>query len=113
MPPEKVPEVLTSYDVLCVPSIWFENGPTVVSESHAVGTPVIGTRIGAMPELINHGVNGALIEPGDWRALADVLGDIAHRPVATIDAWRQSLPKPRTMDDVAADYEALYEEIAR
>ena len=112
VPPEKVPEVLASYDLLCVPSIWFENGPTVVSESHAVGTPVIGTRVGAMPELIDHGVNGALIEPGDWQALAAVLADVANRPAATIDAWRRALPKPRTMDDVAADYETLYEEIA-
>jgi len=112
-PPEQVPTVLADYDALCVPSVTFEGGPTVVSEAHAVGTPVIGTRIGAMPEIIADGVNGILVEPGDWRALAVVLADIATRPAATIDAWRRALPKPRTMDDVAADYETLYEEIAR
>ena len=112
VPPERVPEVLASYDVLCVPSIWFENGPTVVSEAHAVGTPVIATRIGAMPELIDHGVNGALIEPGDWRALADVLADVVKRPEVTIDSWRRSIPEPRTMDEVADDYEALYQSLS-
>ena len=112
-PPEQVPTVLAGYDALCVPSVTFEGGPTVVSEAHAVGTPVIGTRIGAMPEIIDDGVNGALVEPGDWQALAAVLADVANRPGLTIDAWRRALPKPRTMDDVAADYETLYEEIAR
>ncbi len=111
VPPDQVPEVLTSYDVLCVPSVWFENGPTVVSESHAVGTPVIGTRIGAMPELIEDGVNGALTDPGDWKALADILGGIVAKPNATIDVWRDALPPARTMNAVAEDYEALYREV--
>lgn len=111
VPPEAVPDVLATYDVLCVPSVWFENGPTVVCEAHAVGTPVIGTRIGAMPELIDDGVDGAIVDPGDWRALAAVLQDVARRPAATIDAWRRALPVARTMDDVAADYESLYREL--
>ena len=109
--PEQVPSVLARYDALVVPSVAFEGGPTVVSEAHAVGTPVIGTRVGAMPELIDDGVNGALVDPRDWRALAAVLTDVATRPSATIDAWRSALPTPRTMDDVAADYESLYREL--
>lgn len=109
--PDRVPEVLSSFDALCVPSVAFEGGPTVVSEAHAVGTPVIGTRVGAMPELIEDGVTGALVEPGDWRSLASVLARAASRPAETIDVWRNALPAARTMDDVAADYEALYQQI--
>ncbi len=109
--PEEVPEILARYDVLCVPSIWFENGPTVVSEAHAVGTPVIGTRIGAMPELIRDGVDGALIEPGDWRGLATILREVAAHPEKTIDVWRLAIPPARTMEDIASDYDQLYEEV--
>lgn len=111
--PDQVPSVLAGFDVLCVPSVAFEGGPTVLSEAHAVGTPVIGTRVGAMSELIDDGINGALVEPGDWRALSAVLADVAARPKATIDSWREALPKARTMDDVAADYESLYRQVLR
>jgi hypothetical protein len=42
------------------------------------------------------------------RALAAALTDAATRPSATIDIWRRALPNPRTMDDIARDYLALY-----
>jgi len=100
--------VLADYDVLCCPAVCLEGGPTVAIEAHAVGTPVIGTRIGGLAELVTDGVNGRLIPPGDWRALADALRDMAKNPVGTIDRWRLALPPARTMDQVAADYLTLY-----
>ena len=111
--PEDAPEILKSYDVLIVPSRWFENGPTVMYESFAVGTPVIGTRIGAMPEIIQDGVNGRLFEPGQWRLLAAVLEEVALDPANTIDRWRRALPPARTMDDIAAEYERTYAAVTK
>lgn len=108
VPPEFAADILKSYDVVIAPSRWFENGPTVMYESFAVGTPVIGTRIGAMPEIIQDGVNGRLFEPGQWRQLATILKEVALNPGDTVDRWRCSLPHTRTMDDVAADYEHTY-----
>lgn len=111
--PEDAPKILKSYDVLIVPSRWFENGPTVMYESFAVGTPVIGTRIGAMPEIIQDGVNGRLFDPGQWRQLAAILKEIALDPANTVDHWRRALPPARTMDDIAADYERTYEAVTK
>jgi glycosyltransferase involved in cell wall biosynthesis len=104
----EVGDVLAGYDVLCCPSRCLEGGPTVAIEAHAVGTPVIGTRVGGLAELIADGVNGRLVEPGDWRALARVLAEVARDPERSIDRWRAALPTVRTMDDVAADYLAVY-----
>jgi glycosyltransferase involved in cell wall biosynthesis len=102
-------DVLAGYDVLCCPSVCAEGGPTVAIEAHAVGTPVIGTRIGGLAELVTDGVNGRLVPPGDWRALAAILADLARNPAGTVDRWRLALPlPPRTMDEIAADYEVLY-----
>jgi len=101
-------DVLARYDVLCCPSVCHEGGPTVAIEAHAVGTPVIGTRIGGLAELVTDGVNGRLVRPGDWRGLARVLREIAADPAGTIDRWRGALPPARTMDEVAAEYLALY-----
>jgi glycosyltransferase involved in cell wall biosynthesis len=100
--------VLADYDVLCCPSVCLEGGPTVAIEAHAVGTPVIGTRIGGLAELVTDGVNGRLVPPGDWRALAGALRDMAENSAGTIDRWRLALPPARTMDQVTTDYLALY-----
>ena len=109
VPPEAVPSLLAGWDVLCCPSTSLEGGPTVAIEAHAVGTPVVGTAIGGLAEMIADGVNGALVPPGDWRALAGALAGVARNPGATIDRWRRALPHPRTMDEVVADYRVLYE----
>jgi glycosyltransferase involved in cell wall biosynthesis len=98
---------LSSLDVLCVPSVTFEGGPTIVNESIAAGTPVIGTSLGAMPELIRDGIDGALVSPGNWTALAALMLALSRDP-SIVDRWRANLPRARTMDDVAADYEATY-----
>jgi glycosyltransferase involved in cell wall biosynthesis len=105
----EIPERLRSYDVLCVPSVTFEGGPTVIHEARAAGTPVIGTSIGAIPELVRNGIDGALVRPGDWRALAALIESIVANPAETVDHWRRNLLPPRSMDDVAADYELLYD----
>jgi glycosyltransferase involved in cell wall biosynthesis len=109
VPSRAVPELLRTYDVLCCPSVCLEGGPTVALEARAAGTPVIGTAIGGLAEMIADGVDGRLVAPGDWRALARALKDVAMTPRDTIDRWRAALPAVRTMDDVAADYRALYE----
>lgn len=108
VPPDQAVGILQGYDVLCCPSAWFENGPTVALEARAVGTPVIGTRIGAMPEFIRDGIDGRLVDPGNWRELAGVLAEIAADPSGTVDRWREALGDVRTMEDVEADYLALY-----
>lgn len=107
--PAEASGVLASYDLLCIPSVWFENGPTVMSEAHAAGTPVLGTNIGAMPEIITDGVNGRLVAPGDIGELAAAIEQIVRDPAGTIDKWRRQLPKARTMNDIADDYVRLYE----
>lgn len=108
--PRDVPDFLAGIDILCVPSACFEGGPTVVGEAFAAGTPVIGTRIGAMPELISDHLNGRLVPPGDWRQFASVMEQLIRNP-ALVDSWKARLPAVRTMDSVAADYLSMYQTI--
>ena len=109
--PHEVPRVLSSIDVLCAPSRWFENGPTIALEAVAAGTPVIGTRIGAFRDFVTDGVNGRLVEPNDEMALARALEEIGRDPEGTIDRWRRHLPSVRTMKEISADYDRLYRRI--
>lgn len=57
--------VVSGAEFVVVPSEWYENSPLVVYESFAMGKPVIGSRIGGIPELIEHGVDGYLFEAGN------------------------------------------------
>jgi glycosyltransferase involved in cell wall biosynthesis len=108
VPPWQVLEVIAGYDVLCCPSRCLEGGPTVGLEALAAGTPVIAADTGGLAEVIEDGVNGRLVAPGNVAAIAAALDEVAREPGRTIDRWRQRLPRPRTMRDVAADYLALY-----
>lgn len=47
---------------MVLPSEWSENNPLTVIESQSLGTPVLGARIGGIPELIEEGVNGMIFE---------------------------------------------------
>ena len=104
----EVPSVLSDLDVLLCPSIWFENGPTIALEAMAVGTPVIGSRVGNLAEIIDDRVNGRLVDARDVEGLKSALEEAALNPAATIDFWRRGIAEPRTMDDIARDYLALY-----
>jgi glycosyltransferase involved in cell wall biosynthesis len=56
-----------------VPSEWYENLPYSVMEPMSQAKPVIGARIGGIPELIEHGVNGLLFESGNATDLKEKL----------------------------------------
>lgn len=108
----EIPAALRRFDVLCCPSVWFENGPTIAIEAQSVGTPVIGTDVGAMPEFIRDRVNGRVLPAGDWRRLRDALAELVENP-HIIDCWRRALPPPRSMDDVTREYVDLYKDLCQ
>lgn len=73
------PGVMRHLDVLVAPSHQEPFG-TVLSEAMAVGTPVVATRVGGLAEVVEHGVTGVLVEPGEPAALAaGVLRVLADR----------------------------------
>lgn len=62
---------------LVLPSEWYENAPISLLEAYALGRPVIGARIGGIPELIAEGETGLLVEPGNAAALAEAMAALA------------------------------------
>jgi glycosyltransferase involved in cell wall biosynthesis len=73
-------------DLLVVPSVWFENAPLVVSQALRLGLPVLASRTGGLPEMIEPGVSGDLLPPGDAAAWTGKIEMLLREP-GTIARW--------------------------
>jgi glycosyltransferase involved in cell wall biosynthesis len=76
---EAVAAELAAHDVLVLPS-FAEGVPVVLMEAMASRLPVIATRVGGVAELVEDGVNGFLVPPGDAATLAERLGRLIADP---------------------------------
>ncbi|MFL6280518.1 MAG: glycosyltransferase [Vicinamibacterales bacterium] len=70
---DRVDQAYQAFDVLVVPSLWPENSPLVIHEAFMRQVPVVAARIGGIPDLVAHELNGLLYEPFDAAALAACL----------------------------------------
>ncbi len=77
--------LFSAADAVLLSSAW-ENFPHTVVEALAVGTPVVATSVGGVPEVVRDGENGLLVPPGDVDALA-----AAIRRIAGDEQLRESL----------------------
>lgn len=62
---EELIRIISEAMISVCPSEWYENCPFSVIESISYGTPVIGSRMGGIPELIDEGITGELFEAGN------------------------------------------------
>lgn len=83
--------ILQGIHVGIVPSICEDTRPNTVLEFQAAGIPVIGSRIGGIPEQIDDGRNGRLFEAGNERSLRAALEELIASP-ESISAWRSAAP---------------------
>lgn len=79
VPQSNLAEHMTKAEVFVLPSL-SEGLGRVIFEAMACGTPVIGSRVGGIPELIEDGVTGFLVPPGDKKALAERLEWVLAHP---------------------------------
>jgi glycosyltransferase involved in cell wall biosynthesis len=75
-----VRSALAASTALVIPSVWPENLPTVALEAIGVGRPIVASRVGGMPELIDEGRTGFLTRPYDVGALATALDALLGDP---------------------------------
>ena len=97
--------------VLVLPSL-SEALPRVVFEAMACGTPVIGTRVGGIPEMIEEGVTGFLVDPGDEDTLTERLRWVLSHPEESGEMGRRARQAARKIFSTQAyleNYARLFE----
>lgn len=72
---EDIYDLIHSMDAFVLPSL-HEGIPMVLLEALALSRPVVASRVGGIPEVIEHGVSGLLVEPGDPTALHGALNKL-------------------------------------
>ncbi len=107
-----VPELLSCCDLSVLPST-AEGLPNAVLESMAAGLPVVATRVGGTPEIIEEGVSGLLVPPRDPEALAQAILRVLSDPMLARRLASAAQERVRThfsFDQLLLELKELYEE---
>lgn len=107
-----IAEIMGCLDVFVLTSLW-EGLPRVYLEALAGGVPVVGTRVDGAAEVIQEGINGYLVEPGDVRGLADRVLALLADPERAARMGRngESLPKEFDIHEMVRRQEREYEHL--
>jgi spore coat protein SA len=83
LPHDKLRYLYSAVDIVCLPSVWQDPCPLVVFEAMSAGSCLVASRVGGIPEIVEHGVDAVLVEPDDAAGLATavcwVLADPGHK----------------------------------
>jgi glycosyltransferase involved in cell wall biosynthesis len=109
---EEIGEVLSSIDVLIVPSLCCETYSFILHEAMGCFVPVIASKLGALADNIDNGETGWLFEPGNELELSRLLSNILNDPMQ-LKLIRKNLFKKLvpTVEQEAQAYENIYMQI--
>ena len=94
-----IPDVLAALDI-AVSSSDFEGSPLSVMEYMEAARPVVATRVGGVPDLIDDGVHGLLVEPQDPAAFAAAVAQLLRDPERAREMGRRGQERRRAEFDI-------------
>lgn len=111
---EDIPELLSGASCLLLTSD-YEGCPLSVLEAMAAGVPVVATRVGAVPEMIDDDRAGLLVEPGDAEGAAAAIGELLADPAHARELGDEGRRRARerfSREQMIERTLALYDEVA-
>ena len=108
-----VPALLDALEVAVLSSD-YEGSPLSVMEYMAAGKPIVSTRVGGVPELLEDGRDAVLVEPRDPEAFAEAIGRLLRDPAEAKrlgEAARDRQRREYSLDAMVRRIESLYEEL--
>jgi glycosyltransferase involved in cell wall biosynthesis len=117
LPSQELGALYDKARIFVLPSVWYEGFPTVLLEAMSHGLPVVCSRIGGLPEIVDDGVTGLLYEPGNADELADRIRALWQNPDLCKklgEAGRQKLKEKynaeKLLDQIIGVYERVISE---
>ena len=108
MKPDQVAEYLQASDFMVLPS-HSEGMPQVVLEAMNCALPIVGTRVGGIPEAVVEGETGLLVDPRSAPALAAAMERMVTDDAFRAEAGRQSLRRAKNCFDADASTQKVAE----
>jgi glycosyltransferase involved in cell wall biosynthesis len=108
-----VPAQLHRGGLAVLPSRW-EGMPNALLEAMACGLPCVATRVSGSEDIIQHGVNGLLVEPEDYQGMAQALLTLLRDPVLTRkygQTARKTVERYYSLERIMDKYVELYHKI--
>lgn len=105
-----LPSILNQIDLGCVLSVWEDNGPQVVMEFLNNHIPVIGTRMGGIPDFVNE-TNGFLYDPYDENGLSTTAEKIRKLDRTQLLQLKKNIRRTTTSYEHGEEINALYKKI--
>jgi glycosyltransferase involved in cell wall biosynthesis len=104
--------VMSAFDVFALPSV-HEGLSIALVEALALGKPVVAYRAGGIPEVVNHGEHGFLVDPGDVEGLASGITALLQDPALRARFGRAGVRRAAAFDIRSAvqRMEEIYEEL--
>ena len=90
-------DILRNALCLVLPSEWYENFPVTVLEAYMACKPVVASRLGGLPYIVEEGKSGLLFEAGNARELAQKVQSLVNRPAdaARMGEWGRRLTETK------------------
>jgi glycosyltransferase involved in cell wall biosynthesis len=115
VPYERIEDSYRRAAVVVIPSICSEAFSLVGVEAMSVGRPVVGTNLGAIPEWLEDGKTGFLVEPGDPEDIADKIIKLLADPKLNKMMGKRARERAEqfTLEEYGVNLEELYEKILK
>jgi glycosyltransferase involved in cell wall biosynthesis len=104
---EELPELLAAVDVAVIPSVWWDCAPLMVAECLAARVPVVGVRMGGIPEGIRNEEDGLTVDGRSVEGLAAALNRLAGEP-GLLERLQAGIHEPRSFAAYIDELEAYY-----
>jgi glycosyltransferase involved in cell wall biosynthesis len=104
------PDLIATADLMILPSVAEAFG-LVLTEALYLGTPVVATRVGGIPEIVDDGVDGVLTAPADSKSLAEAIVGLLEdheRRSKMAGAGREKVLRRFRFEEMVRSYEAFY-----
>jgi len=112
---EDAPSLMGAADLVVLPSVAEAFG-IAAAEALYVGTPVVATTVGGIPEIVDDGVDGVLVPPADDEALANAIAGLLNDPerrARMAGGGREKVTSRFSFETMVREYESIYDAALR